>query len=745
MSRKDRRAAGKGGTAVSAANVVQAKRLFAEAVTRHSRGELEAAVAAYRQVLAVAPGFAEAYNNLGSALLALRQDKDACAAYRRAVSLNPTYAEAYANLGAALVRLGTFAEADAACQKAITLKPDWPDGHGTLGAALLRLGRHGEAVAALQRAISLRADYADAHANLGAAFVRMERFEEAIAACRKAVALQPDHADAYANLGGAYVRLERFDEAIAACRKAVALRPAHADAHASLGAALFRVEQFDAAHAACRMAIALQPDHADAHSNLAAVLRRLGRRDEAIAAALQAIALRPDHAGAHMNLAGAYVGLGRMDEAMRCMETAVRLNPQDVNLFRTLLLTGLYRDDIGADELRRLHLRFGAAFARQARPLPQRDLSPGRPLRVGYMSSDLRRHPVASNLLPVVRNHDREAYSLHFYVNMVSSDEVTAEFRALADDWHDIVGLTDEAVAERIRADGIDILVSLAGRFDENRPQICAWRAAPVQISMHDVATSGLSEIDYLVADPWLFPRGCTEYFSERALRLPHFYIADVPAALPETCDSRMGPPVFGCFNNPDKITSSVLQLWGRILAAIPESTLRLKYRWDYQSDSVRSHFLHGLTAAGAEAHQVVFVTDGVSSADFLRLYNDVDVALDTFPFSGSTTTFQALCMGVPVVTWPWDRMVGRWTASMLHALDLSTLIATSGDDYVRLALEVAGDAGVWRLRRGQIRDRLVRSTLCDPTRWTRNLERLYRAVWRRYCRAQDHCSKSNQ
>lgn len=698
MNRKQRRANQK-----AAPPQQQLAQMYREAFLHQQAGRPAAAETVYRRILAAAPRQAEALCNLGMALASQSRLDEAVSVWRQAIAVTPDLAEAQLNLGA----------------------------------ALRQLCRWDEAVAAYQRAIALRPDDADVYNSLGLAEVGRTRLEEAMAAWRRAVALRPDHAEAHSNLSCALLGQGRLDEAVAACGRAIALKPDHAEAHSNLGCALLGQGRLDEAAAACRRAIAMKPDHAEAHTILGAALTEQGRLHEAAAACRTAIALKPHHMEAHKNLGAILVKLGRLAEGMGSIQTAIDLRPDDPNLFRNLLSCAVYRDDFDSEDNRQLHLRFGAAFAAPFKPLPLGDLSTKRPLRIGYLSSDFRSHPVAGNFLPVVRNHDRRNFRLFFYAHVMRPDAVTAEFRALAEGWRNIVGLGDREVAELVRADDIDILVSLAGRLDENRPTVCCWRAAPVQISMHDVATSGLAEMDYIVGDPWLLPRRTTEYFSERPLRLPSFYIAARPAAPPGSAFVRQpGAPVYGCFNSPAKITPSVLALWGRILAATPGATLVLKYLEVYKSEETRTHFLDILTAAGADADQVRFVTDAVSEAEFLGLHDGIDVALDTFPFSGSTTTFQALRMGVPVVTWPWDRMVSRWTASMLHALGLDDLIAASADDYVRIAVAAGADANAWHRRRQEIRDRIAGSALCDPTRWAGNLERLYRAVWGRHCRA---------
>ncbi len=265
---------------------------------------------------------------------------------------------------------------------------------------------------------------------------------------------------------------------------------------------------------------------------------------------------------------------------------------------------------------------------------------------------------------------------------------------------------------------------------------VCAFRPAPVQISSHDVATSGLAAIDYLVSDSVLTPRGTPERFVERLLRLPRFYLAELPSVLPRILP-RKGPPVFGCFNNPAKASEPVLDLWARLLARLPGSTLVLRYLNWYEAETVRSRVHSALDRAGIDRSRVVFPAIAPSHLEHLEIYNEIDVALDTFPFSGSTTTFDALVMGVPVVTLPGWSMVSRWSATMLQGVGLESLIAESPEDYLDIAADIVADRDRLADLRSNLRARFAASPLCDARRRAGQVERLYRAVWRRWCARQ--------
>jgi len=360
----------------------------------------------------------------------------------------------------------------------------------------------------------------------------------------------------------------------------------------------------------------------------------------------------------------------------------------------------------------------------------------GRRLRVGYVSSDLYEHPVGRNLELVLGHRDRERFAVTCYADVARPDGMTERLRAAVDHWHPIVGLSDEQVAGLVRGDGIDVLVILAGRFDRNRPLVAAYRAAPVQVSFHDPGTSGLKAMNYLIADPVLVPKGTKERFSERVVRLPSFYV-HAPLGGPEVGAlplSGHGHVTFGSFNNPAKVNEEVLRVWGEVLRAVPGSRLKLKFKNWFGNAGLRDRVLAGL---GVEGSRVEFVAGEASREEHLRLYNEVDVALDPFPFTGSTTTFEALWMGVPVVTLLGERMAGRWSASMLTAVKLPELIACDAGEYVAKVAGLAADTNRLADLRRTLRRRVAASPLCDGRGKARQVERLYRALWRRWCRRQ--------
>lgn len=333
------------------------------------------------------------------------------------------------------------------------------------------------------------------------------------------------------------------------------------------------------------------------------------------------------------------------------------------------------------------------------------------------------------NLEPVLANRDRERFEVVLYADVAREDATSARLKALADRWESIAGLSDAAVADRVRGEGIDILVLLAGRFDRNRPLVASWRAAPVQVSFHDPGTSGLREMDYLIADRVLVPgKRPVERFTERVVRLPSFYVHAPLAGLTigEAPSRNLGRVTFGSFNNPAKVGPGVLALWREVLDAVPGSQLRVRFKNWFSNTGLRDRFERALGAGRVE-----FEGEEADLAGHLCSYNRVDVALDPFPFTGSTRTFEALWMGVPVVTLAGEAMAGRWSASMLRALGLGDLIAGTPEEYVRVAVGLAGDGSRRADLRRSLRARVAASPLCDGRARARQIERLYRALWK--------------
>lgn len=641
---------------------------------------------------------------------------------------------------------GRLAEAAQSCRRALAVNGRDVEALRLLGAISYRQQDWNGAIRTLQQLARLAPGDPAVANDLGAAFEKAGKADLAAKAYGDAVRLAPSFAVAHKNLSGVLLGLGQAAKALPHCQTAARLRPDDPAAHHNLAAAHDALGQDAPAEQAFRRALALDSGNHHTLSAFAAFLltraggfqtpHALRDRDRAEAAKLfRTILTRdPGTAAAHVGLGDIAFEDGEPVQALHHYEAALAVQPDDIACWKALLGVALHLETMDDGRLAAFHRRFGSHMARHAEinPLPQRKRKrrPQDRLKIGYLSSDFRLHSVARNILPVIRSHDRRAFEIHCYAQVRTPDHTTAQFRDLADRWTDIDGLDDRAVAARIAADGIDILVCLAAHFDQNRPGILAWRPAPVQVSFHDVATTGLPMVDHILTDPVLTPRNGPEFFSERPFRLPSFYHADFPADAPTPRDRRgSGAAVFGYFGNPRKISPGVLACWGRILARLPQSRLVLKYFDRFAPEGVRRRIGQSLAAEGADPAQVDFLSGTDATADHLLQYDQIDIALDSFPFCGSTTSFEALVMGKPVITRRGDRMIGRWTASMETALGLGELIAAGPEDYVDIAVAAGQAVERWRADIMTVRDRLRGSSLCRPDIRTGQIERFYRAA----------------
>ena len=388
-----------------------------------------------------------------------------------------------------------------------------------------------------------------------------------------------------------------------------------------------------------------------------------------------------------------------------------------------------YDPEGSSEELYRAHRRWAGLQTPGTRWEPSNDASPDRRLRIGYLSADLFDHPVGRNVVGLIEQHDPGAVEVYLYAARSEDDPVNQRLRKAAGCWRSIGGLQDRAVADLIRADRIDILVVLAGHTYANRIGVAAQRVAPVQVSMHDLTTSGLDTIDWFLSDEALTPTGGDERFSEQVMRLPCFYlhmpIEAEPPALPGNRSL-----VFGSCNNPAKLNDRVLAVWSRILDLCPGSRLRLKYRDSFADPDLTRDIGRRFVANGISADRVAFDGRRTSRRSHLAFVSGFDIALDPFPFNGSTTTYEALWMGVPVVTLSGKRFVGRVGTAMLERVGLDDLIAADEDAYVEAAVALARDPDRRARLRTGLRTQLLASPLLDASAHARTLEAAYRRMW---------------
>ncbi len=443
--------------------------------------------------------------------------------------------------------------------------------------------------------------------------------------------------------------------------------------------------------------------------------------------------MAPRNSGLYLDLANAIKGTGRIEEAIALQREGARLFPQDVRQASNYLLALHYDPAFGPEQIYTEHAAWGRSFeaAIPAANGHKNERSPGRRLRIGYVSPDFRAHVVGDNFMPLLRRHDHSQFEIYCYSDTRRPDNLTPLFRQGADVWRDTAGLSDAELAAQVLQDRIDVLVDLVMHSGGSRLGMFARKPAPLQVTwLAYPGSTGLTRMDYRFTDPVLDPPGETDHlYTEKSIRLETFWCygppANSPAVGPLPADTN-GHINFGCLNNFSKVNGAVLELWREILAAVPKSRLVLVLPKGKVMDRVREKL--------AVAPNRLVCLPRISIAQYLDYYNSVDLALDPFPFTGGITTLDALWMGVPVVTLPGPIVVSRGSLSIFSNMGLTELAVKNKSDYVALAVALARDQDRLRQLRAELRERLERSVLMDSARFARQVELAYRAMWQKWC-----------
>ena len=691
------------GVARRAARTVEERCAYAH--TQHLQGNLNGALAAYTAALNVSSTHSPALHGLGLVCHQVGRHADAVALLRRACELAPRVAEYHNNLGTVLAAMRQFDAAIVCHHHALGLDPALAEAHNNLGNALREIGQPEEALVCFERAIMLKPTDALAYLNLGTCLRTLRRLPEAIAAYEAARDRAPQMAEVHNNLGTAYKESGRWDLALSAYRAALERLPDLALAHYNLGTALYQLGHLEAAQAALIRAIELDPALPEAQLNLGNIAKDQGRLDDALSRFRQALAMRADYSAAHSNL----------------------------------LFTMNYVDGVSQQEIFDLHVDFNrrhaASYAAESTPHHNpRDCA--RRLKIGYISPDFRAHACAYFVQPILAHHDHRMVEVYAYAEVANPDAVTRNLAAHCDHWRSTVGLTDAQVAALIRADGIDVLIDLAGHTANSRILALARKPAPVQVTyLGYPATTGLETMDYRITDAVTEPAGQSErYYTETLVRLPNSLwcyepFPDMPqvSSLPALTNGYL---TFGSFNNFAKVGPRVIELWAQILLHIPSARLAMLCAADAETQArVSARFArHGVEGDRLQ----LYGRD--SRAAYLQRFARCDIALDPFPCNGGTTTCDALWMGLPVVALIGETFLSRASFSVLHAAGFAEDATRSPTEYLAHCVRLSEDLPRLAARRATMRAQLASSPLRDAAGFTLSLEHLYRSLWRRWC-----------
>lgn len=642
-----------------------------------------------------------------------------------------------------LHRLGKLAEAENLYRQLHRHFPQATDLIHLIGLVEVDTGRQEQGFANLRQAIEAQPNVPHYHANLGVRLLERREAEQALGCLRRAIELQPDGASHHYNLGNALLQLQRWDEALSAYRRSLALQPDNQPCELQLGLALHAAGLPQEAVTHYRDMLRRRPADLSAATNLGAMLQSECDLDGAAEAFRHALGIQPDNTVPLNNLAVIHKELGEAGAAIGLLRRCVELQPDSKEIRSNLILTMHYDPATTDGEIAEQHQAWNRLHVV---PVTDHAVSPDphRKLRIGFVSPDFRDHVVGRALLPSFLRHDRARFELFCYAG-AHPDAFGQRFRAQADGWCETTGWTADQLAARIRADRIDILVDLALHTSDNRLDVFALKPAPLQVSwLGYPETSGLATMDFRLTDAHLEPPGGNRIASagEKAWLLPDCWTCyEPPAGHPEVnaLPSAQGRPfTFGSLNNSCKINDEVLAAWARILVARPDARLLLLAK----QGSHRRRFTEALTKLGVAPAQLSFAdyvpaAPELSQGALLSRYHQIDLALDTFPYGGMTTTLDALWMGVPVVSLVGRRNLGRAGLSLLSNVGLREFAAESVPAYVDVALRAAADPAALANLRAGLRGRLRASPLLDAEGFTRKVETAFRGMWLEWCRRQ--------
>lgn len=719
-----------------------------QAIEHHHAGRIQDAERLYRAILEVQPSHPDANHNLGVIAVQVKKVASGLPHFQAALKANKNEPQYWLSYLDALIQLGQLEIARKILSQVreqgfneevlqrLTRRLEMPSKEEI--ASLTELFNQKYFVECEKAARILNIQYPHHGFGwklLGAAVQQQGRTTEALNFMRKAVELSPSDSKAHNNLGLMLHELGLWSEAEAYLRQALTLAPDFAEAYSNLGILLKDQKKFNEAEACLRRSIELKPDLAEAYGNLGVILKDKGSLVEAQANLRQALKIRPRFPNAYSNLGTIYRELGQLELAIENYRTALALDPQNMEAHSNLLYTMNHATHVTPAECFEEAKRYCNKVEKPVNApiswLSRRKSL--RPLRVGLVSGDLCNHPVGYFLEGILTHIDPLRIELFAYPTMPRPDGLTDRIRSSILNWRTMFGQSDDAFVDQIIADEIDILIDLSGHTALNRLPVFARKPAPVQVTwLGYFATTGLTTIDYLIADPWVLPEAEEKYFSENIWRLPQTRLCFTPPKFDIDVSSlpalKNGYITFGCFNNPSKMNDLVVAHWARIMDSIPNSRLLLKGK-QFSDDFFRKNTISRFVSCGIDKKRLT-LEGPESRAEYLAAYRNVDISLDPFPYPGGTTTVEGLWMGVPVLTLSGTTLLSRQGHGLLQNVGLSNWIAKDLDEYVALAIAHCEDFSKLAALRQRLRQQLIESPICNSKYFAKNLENALEKMW---------------
>jgi predicted O-linked N-acetylglucosamine transferase (SPINDLY family) len=710
--------------------------LFTRATVYHRLGQLAEAEVGYKKVLKKRPNHFDAWHLLGVCEHQNGNSISALRSLKRALLIDPQSVAARCQLGIVLAGLQRHDEALACFDDLIVMKADFADAHYNRGNVLVGRRRLAEAVASFEKAIAIDPHHVNALYNKGHALHGLGRFADAIACYDSILAVKPAHVPAFINRGAAFKDLRQAEKAIADFDLALAIDPNHIIGWINRGETLLILRRFDEALASFERALSINSELPIAWLGRGNILMLTGKVTEAVAACQQALAIEPNSVKALTQLGQCHALQGDADAAVSCFDQALAIKPDDEVALSSRIFSLDFR--AGGDFTEHQAARsawwrlIGSKISAEHTSPHKNNRDPARRIVLGYVSAEFRKHSAAFSFRPVLDNHDKTRFEVICYSCSPAEDAVTASFRQLADRWRNVSQWSDDQLVDCIRADKVDVLIDLSGHTEGNRLRLFARKPAPIQVTAWGHASgTGLPTIDYLFTDPVLVPSDVRHLFAEQVYDLPCTIIIEPPPAelrCSEPPVTSNGYLTYGVFSRASRFSDAAIGVWARILRSDVTSRLLIKDHL-INDVSIQSRLLENFAAHGITSDRICLM-GSTSREEHLAAYQRIDICLDPFPHGGGVSTWEALHMGVPVVTRLGNGMASRVGGAILSAIGMTDWVAIDDDQYVEIALRSNPDR--LRTMRHELPELIGRR--CSPATYTRAVEQAYRTVWEKYC-----------
>lgn len=735
------------------------------------RDEYDKAIQCYLHALSLdrhhrtaTTNLAVALTDLGTKLKSEGRHKEALEKYHEAIRTDPTYSPCFYNLGVIHSEMGDYQCAIGMYNDAIKLNPRYVEAYNNLGAICKNMGQLQQAIMFYERALHLNPNFemskgniAVALTDLGTQIKTQGNIKEGVRLYKKALVYNPYYADAYYNLGVAYGEQFKYDKALVYYQLAISFNPRCAEAYNNLGVIYKDRENLDKAIYFYSKALEVNPNFSQTLNNIGVIYTVVGKMTEAHEYTRRAIEANPNYAEAYNNMGVLYRDQGDVHLAVQAYEKCIAIDPNSRNALQNRLLALNYLHTIPVEAIYEASLDWGNKFISSRKQYTSwncdinhfnqnafsvtknKNNATSRLLRIGYISPDFFTHSVSYFIHAPLVHHDKKKVHITVYSNVIKEDDKTQMFKALCDEWKSVVNVSDAEVARRVHEDKIDVLVELTGHTANNRLDVMAFKPAPVQVTWIGYPnTTGLSTVDYRITDSIVDPPTTKQPYVEKLYRMPNCFLCYTPYHdLPDICQKT--PAIenqfvtFGSFNNVAKMGTNVIKLWSEVLLLVPESRLLVKAK-PFANSVIQKRFVSQFESFGVSADRLDLMGLIPQCADHLKTYGLMDIALDTFPYAGTTTTCESLLMGVPIVVLKTENNHAHNVGvSLLTNMGLDELIAENEKQFVQIAVQLAKSPERLIKYRETIRSRMLKSPLCDGAVFARHLEYAYAEMYNNY------------